>query len=916
MEENQENFEKIIEKRKEKLGRLIKNKFNLVIYFLLAIIVFIGWKIRTSNVSKLKDVATGGWTLGPDLDPFLFLRWSEYIVEHGTLFSLDMMRYIPLGYSTARELRLLPYMMAWFHNFLSALPSKLISILPGKPEEITVTYSAILFPAVMFAFTVVAFFLLTRKIFIDSLGEKKANIISLIASVFLTILPPLLPRTIAGIPEKESVAFLFLFLAFYFFLSAWKATNIKNKSIFAILAGISTGAMALTWGGFNYIFLILSIALSIAFLLKQIKKDEIIIIVLWLISSFLLMTSFTQRYSLSRIITSITAGVIFLIFIAYILNELILRTNLKKIYYSTFLKKIPRELFSLLVAGILGVIGGSIIEGKSFVFDLFKGIRDNLVAPATSRLIQTVAENRQPFFAEWSGSFGPLLGGNVLLPIFLWLFLFGSVYLFYKTVNIFKKKERIILALSYLFFLISVVFSRYSSSGRFNGTNFESLLFYALGFLILFSTVIYYYFKYYFSDERKNLSNLRFEYILILAFFFFGIVSARGAVRLIMVLVPPASIIVSYFVVEIFSDAKKAKDEMLKMILWMLTIGVITLLIFSGLQFYQSTSSQAEIYAPSIYTNQWQNAMAWVNDNTSENAVFGHWWDYGYWVQSIGKRATILDGGNAISYWNHLMGREVLTNPEDKSALEFLYAHNATHYLIDSSEIGKYTAYSTIGSDVNYDRQGFIPTIFRDERLTKETNNGSVYVYPTGIPLDEDLIFTINGTEYKLAQENSGIGGIIINEVNGKLEQPIARFVSANREIDIPLNYLYYNGNLYEFESGIEAGIFLTDQIVQSGNSVTKKENYAGFYLSERTINSFMVRKYLFEEEGNFKLVHNELNVVIQSLRDQGMNVGDFAYFQGNFLGPIKIWEINYPSSIEFKEEYLETHYPEEIKFA
>jgi hypothetical protein len=41
----------------------------------------------------------------------------------------------------------------------------------------------------------------------------------------------------------------------------------------------------------------------------------------------------------------------------------------------------------------------------------------------------------------------------------------------------------------------------------------------------------------------------------------------------------------------------------------------------------------------------------------------------------------------------------------------------------------------------------------------------------------------------------------------------------------------------------------------------------------------------------------------------------DFVYYQG-VRGPLKIWEINYPKSIEFKEEYVDTNYPEEISIA
>ena len=80
------------------------------------------------------------------------------------------------------------------------------------------------------------------------------------------------------------------------------------------------------------------------------------------------------------------------------------------------------------------------------------------------------------------------------------------------------------------------------------------------------------------------------------------------------------------------------------------------------------------------------------------------------------------------------MGRHVLTNPDvnDKTALEFLYAHNTTHYLIDSTDIGKYGAYSKIGSDVNYDRIAYIPNFFINERETKETKEGKIFAYCYG----------------------------------------------------------------------------------------------------------------------------------------------------------------------------------------
>jgi len=105
-----------LEKRKEEIIKTIKLRYSWLSYIILAAIIFIAVKIRKSNLSGLRDVTTGGWTLGPDLDPFLFLRWAKEIITNGSLMAFDTLRYVPLGFKTDGELILLPYLIAWFHK--------------------------------------------------------------------------------------------------------------------------------------------------------------------------------------------------------------------------------------------------------------------------------------------------------------------------------------------------------------------------------------------------------------------------------------------------------------------------------------------------------------------------------------------------------------------------------------------------------------------------------------------------------------------------------------------------------------------------------------------------------------------------------------------------------------------------------
>ncbi len=350
--------------------------------------------------------------------------------------------------------------------------------------------------------------------------------------------------------------------------------------------------------------------------------------------------------------------------------------------------------------------------------------------------------------------------------------------------------------------------------------------------------------------------------------------------------------------------------------------GILVLLlllssIFTLWTYYQNDKALAENYAPSFYTQQWQKAMAWVRENTSVNAIFAHWWDYGYWVQSIGKRATILDGGNAIGYWNYFMGRNVITGTNEREALDFLYAHNGTHLLIDSTDIGKYGAFSSIGSNADYDRYSWIQTIFIDNKQTKETNNETFYVYQVGTSIDEDIILHEGEEEILLPKNKAYIAAIVTEQkTNGEILQPKILFVYNNKQYSESLRYLYTKGRLYDFNSGIEAGIFIFPNLEAGAGGLNIVKDGAAFYLSKRVVNYQLARLYLFNENSNyFKLVHLENNLIVNDLKNQGLDLGEFVYYGpgGGLQGPIKIWEISYPNDIKWNQSYLDTDYPEEL---
>jgi hypothetical protein len=344
-------------------------------------------------------------------------------------------------------------------------------------------------------------------------------------------------------------------------------------------------------------------------------------------------------------------------------------------------------------------------------------------------------------------------------------------------------------------------------------------------------------------------------------------------------------------------------------------------MLFAGYSYYQESKALAQSYVPGVYNHQWQRAMSWVRASTQKNAVFAHWWDYGYWVQSLGERATILDGGNAIPYWNHLMGRHVLTGRDKASALEFLYTHKATHLLIDSTDIGKYGAFSSIGSDENYDRRSWIPTLSRAR--IEEAKNRTIVYYQGGFPLDQDLVYLNENGTLQLPEGKAVLGAVIVEQASdGTLaSQPRGIYAfqkskaAAQTQHTLPLRYAYYNNTLYDYKSGVEAGIFALPVVTPQGSV---ERNAGILYLSNKTVQSHLARLYLYNQpDANFRLSHSEDDYIVVQLKNAHLLMPneDFVIYQG-LRGPIRIWEIRYPDSIQANEAYLSKEYPEHLRRA
>jgi dolichyl-diphosphooligosaccharide--protein glycosyltransferase len=79
-------------------------------------------------------------------------------------------------------------------------------------------------------------------------------------------------------------------------------------------------------------------------------------------------------------------------------------------------------------------------------------------------------------------------------------------------------------------------------------------------------------------------------------------------------------------------------------------------------------------------TNDWPDAMLWVKTNTPENAKILSWWDYGYWIETLGDRITYADNATLDTQIIKKTAQMYYSSPED--GWEELVAIDADYVLI------------------------------------------------------------------------------------------------------------------------------------------------------------------------------------------------------------------------------------------
>ncbi|MEA3229303.1 MAG: STT3 domain-containing protein [archaeon] len=193
------------------------------------------------------------------------------------------------------------------------------------------------------------------------------------------------------------------------------------------------------------------------------------------------------------------------------------------------------------------------------------------------------------------------------------------------------------------------------------------------------------------------------KYMFGLVWVVASIYASFARTRIIFLLGPPAALAAAYgiyYMIRLFNRAEFINNfkkyeiagfrvNILKIIPAIFIILLLVVNFSSGLAF-------SKAIGPSLNKN-WQGACEYLKTETPQDAVILSWWDYGYWFETAGERASVADGGNDFAdEINPILANGFISdNISDlKNVIEYF---PADYVVVDYTLIGKFSAMSKIG---------------------------------------------------------------------------------------------------------------------------------------------------------------------------------------------------------------------------
>ncbi|KYC53429.1 MAG: Oligosaccharyl transferase STT3 subunit [Candidatus Methanofastidiosum methylothiophilum] len=162
------------------------------------------------------------------------------------------------------------------------------------------------------------------------------------------------------------------------------------------------------------------------------------------------------------------------------------------------------------------------------------------------------------------------------------------------------------------------------------------------------------------------------ENLFFLGSFLFTAFMAYQMLRNAFFFAIPLAIFAALGVIGIYDFSQKYLDSKKA-----LALTTIIFIAFSGISVYNSNDYKTSL-VPHL-TDNWLTALLWLDNNTPQDEVVCNWWDYGYWIQTVGNRSTISDGmRTGMGPW--ISGYSELLASTDSTALQRLISMEEAAY--------------------------------------------------------------------------------------------------------------------------------------------------------------------------------------------------------------------------------------------
>ena len=66
-----------------------------------------------------------------------------------------------------------------------------------------------------------------------------------------------------------------------------------------------------------------------------------------------------------------------------------------------------------------------------------------------------------------------------------------------------------------------------------------------------------------------------------------------------------------------------------------------------------------------VSTSDWLDSMDWIKNNTPQDSVIAAWWDYGYWISTMGERPSLADNSTIHTHVIENIAKMFLSSPDD-----------------------------------------------------------------------------------------------------------------------------------------------------------------------------------------------------------------------------------------------------------